>query len=134
MKSLPFLTLFAILIFASSYVSTKIDAATQSSAPASAFRQFRLQRQGVDISLSWSVSSIKVVAFAVERSYDGEHFETIGSMECGGTTLHKYNDIDVAPGTVYYRVDAVRADESVERSTVEATQITQQNNATAAAF
>ena len=119
MKSLPFVALFAVLILTSSYVSTKIDAAGGSGP----FKQFQLQRKGSDVALTWSVSSIKVVAFAVERSYDGTHFETIGSMDCSGTTPHKYNDIDVAPGTVYYRVAAVRADDSVESSDVEATQV-----------
>lgn len=118
MKTLPFIALFALMVCTSSYVSTKID-----TAPASAFKQFHLQHKGGDVSLSWTVSSLNVVAFAVERSYDGTHFETIGSMDCNGTTLHKYNDIDVTPGTVYYRVTAVRADESVESSVVEATQI-----------
>lgn len=118
MKTLPFIALFAVLIFTSSYVSSKIDAAS-----AGAFKKFQLQRKGGDVSLTWTVSSINVVTFAVERSYDGTHFETIGSMDCNGTTLHKYNDVDVAPGTVYYRVAAVRADESVESSTVETTQV-----------
>lgn len=121
MKTLPFIALFAVLIFTSSYVSTKIDAVAQTVAPAGSFRQFHLNHKGGDISLTWSVSSLKVVQFAIERSYDGAHFETIGSMDCNGTVPHKYNDIDVAPGTVYYRVAAVRADETVESSDVEAT-------------
>lgn len=119
MKILPFIALFAVLISTSSYVSTKIGTA----AKASAFKKFQLQHNGSDVSLTWAVSSINVVAFAVERSYDGTHFETIGSLDCKGTTPHKYNDIDVAPGTVYYRVAAVRADESVESSMVEATRV-----------
>lgn len=120
MKTLPFIALFALLILTSSYVSTKIDTAPA----AGAFRQFQLQRKGGDVSLSWSVSSVNVVAFAVERSYDGSHFETIGSIGCNGATTHNYNDIDVAPGTVYYRVAAVRADESIESSGVETARIT----------
>ncbi len=119
MKTLPFIALFSALVLASSYVSTKIDTAANSGA----FKKFSLQRNGSDVSLSWSVSSMNVVGFAVERSYDGTHFETIGSMDCGGTALHKYNDIDVTPGTVYYRVAAVRADESVESSAVETAQV-----------
>jgi hypothetical protein len=118
MKTLPFTALFAVLILTSSYVSTKIDVA-----PAGAFKKFQLQHKGSDVSLTWAVSSVNVVAFAVERSYDGTHFEAIGSMDCKGTVLHKYNDIDVTPGTVYYRVAAVRADESVESSAVATTRI-----------
>ncbi|HUP13814.1 MAG TPA: hypothetical protein VM187_16450, partial [Niastella sp.] len=80
MKALPFFALFAVLVLTSSYVSTKIDAAAQTIMPAGSFRQFHLHRQGGDISLTWSVSSKNVVEFAVERSYDGAHFETIGSV------------------------------------------------------
>jgi hypothetical protein len=120
MKTLPFFALFFIMIIGSSYVSTTIDAAAKNNAPAGSFKQFRVLRKGGDVSLSWSVSPSKVIEFAVERSYDGKRFETIGALGCNGTTTYQYHDIDVTAGTVYYRVAAVHADESVESSAVEA--------------
>lgn len=118
MKILPFVALFSVLIFASSYVSSKIDAPKQTSRKAAgSFKQFIVHRQGADVALSWSVSGSDVVEFAVERSYDGgENFESIGSMACTGANTHRYKDIGVFPGTILYRISAIKADESVETS------------------
>ncbi|HUQ96118.1 MAG TPA: hypothetical protein VM010_00530, partial [Chitinophagaceae bacterium] len=74
MKILPFIALFAVLIFTSSYVSSKIETpAATASAKSGSFKQFRVHRQGTDVAITWSVSSFNVVEFAVERSYDGEY-------------------------------------------------------------
>ena len=124
MKTLPFIALFAVLIFSSSYVSSKIGNGAESTAPAGTFKQFIVHRQGADVSLNWSVSAFTVVEFKVERSYDGEFYETIGSMPCNGTTTHRFKDISVFPGTIYYRVSAVKADQSLEGSATESVRIT----------
>jgi hypothetical protein len=60
-----------------------------------------------------------VAEFAIERSYDGEFFDTIGTMNCGGTATHQYKDANVFPGTIWYRISAIKADDSVETSLVQ---------------
>src|SRR6476619_3158531 len=120
MKTLPFIALFAVLILSSSYVSSKLVTGTQKAAQQTTFKQLNVHRQGTDVSLSWSVTSFSVVEFRVERSYDGEFFEPIGSMPCNGTTTHHFKDANVFPGTTYYRIAAVKADQSVETSAIEA--------------
>jgi hypothetical protein len=122
MKILPFIALFSVLIFTSSYVSSKIDA-SETTVQTGSFKQFNVHRQGSDISLSWSVTSTNVVEFAIERSYDGEYYESIGSMPCNGTSTHRYKDVAVFPGTIYYRVSAIKADQSVETSAIESVRL-----------
>lgn len=123
MKILPFIALFSVLIFTSSYVSSSIDASTETKAAAGSFKQFIVHRQGANVSLSWSVSATNVVAFAIERSYDGEYFDTIGSLPYNGTTSHRFSDENVYPGTIWYRITAIKADQSVETSTTESVRI-----------
>ena len=123
MKILPFIALFSVLIFTSSYVSSKIDAPAETTATAGSFKQFNVHRQGSGVALSWSVTTSNVVEFAIERSYDGEYFDTIGSLPCNGTTTHRYNDASVYPGTIYYRITAIKADQSVETSATESVRL-----------
>ena len=123
MKILPFIALFSVLIFTSSYVSSKIDTPAQTTAKAGSFKQFIVHREGNGVSLSWSVSTSNVVEFAIERSYDGQYFENIGSCPCNGTTTHRYTDASVYPGTIYYRITAIKADQSVETSATESVRI-----------
>ena len=119
MKAIPFIALFFVLIFTSSYVSTKIDASAETTAKSASFKQFIVQRQGAGAALIWSVSTSNVVEFAIERSYDGTYFETIGSCPCNGTTTHRYTDKSIYAGTIYYRITAIKADQSVEKSATE---------------
>jgi hypothetical protein len=123
MKILPFIALFSVLIFTSSYVSSKIDTPAQTTAKAGSFKQFIVHRQGADVALSWSVAARDVAEFAIERSYDGEFFDTIGTMSCTGTTTHRYKDVSVFPGTVWYRISAIKVDDSVETSLVQSVRI-----------
>jgi hypothetical protein len=87
------------------------------------FKQFIVHRQGSDVALSWSVSTSDVVEFSIERSYDGETFEPISTMPCSGTGTHHYKDAGVFPGTIWYRINATKTDQSVETSTTETVRI-----------
>jgi len=123
MKILPFIALFSVLVFTSSYVSSKLDTSTETRTQTGSFKQFNVHRQGSDVALAWSVTTPNVVEFAIERSYDGQYFESIGSMPCVGTTTHHYKDVAVYPGTIWYRITAVKADQSVESSAIESVRI-----------
>lgn len=119
MKTIPFIALFFVMIFTSSYVSTKIDAQTETQVNAGTFKQFSVQSQGTGVVLNWSVSNSNIVEFGIERSYDGAYFETIGSCPCNGTSVHRYTDASANAGVIYYRITAIKADKSVETSTAE---------------
>lgn len=123
MKAIPFIALFFVLIFTSSYVSTKIDASSETAANADSFKQFIVQPQGTGAALIWSVSTSNVVEFAIERSYDGKYFENIGSVPCNGTTMHHYTDASVNPGIIYYRITAIKANQGVESSSTQSVRI-----------
>lgn len=84
MKILPFLALFSVLVFTSSYVSSKIEASAETTLKNSSFKQFIVHPQGTEVALFWPVSQPGVKEFAVE------------------------------PGTIYYRVSAIKADQSTE--------------------
>jgi hypothetical protein len=123
MKTLPFIALFAVLIVTSSYVSSTIDAPTATKTKAGSFKQFIVHRQGNDVALSWSVSSFNVTEYRIERSYDGTYFDVIGVMPCNGTATHRYRDASVFPGTIWYRVTAIKADQNIEASATESVRL-----------
>ena len=123
MKILPFIALFAVLIFTSSYVSSKINASAETTVKQNGFKQFMVHRQGTGVSLSWSVATSNVVEFRIERSYDGEFFDAIGSVGCNGSATHRFRDENVFPGTIYYRIAAVKLDQTMERSVTETVRI-----------
>lgn len=126
MKTIPFLALFAVLTLTSSYVSTVIATPTQQTASlVNGFEHFRVHRQGNAVALSWAVGTPDVVAFTIERSYDGEFFEPINQMSCSGSSVHKFNDEAVYPGVISYRIVALHSDGSVEHSAVKSLRIVQ---------
>lgn len=71
------------------------------------FGFFRGHRQGRDISLSWGMTDPSTVeSFVVERSFDGEYFDPVCTMNCNNTANHSYRDTGVF-GTIYYRITAI---------------------------
>jgi len=60
--------------------------------------------------------------FAIQRSYDGQNFETIGKLNGVGnstqTRSYMYDDYDVRGGVVYYRIQSVDLDGTSEYSHV----------------
>lgn len=84
----------------------------------SSFQSFRIHRQGASVALNWETNSTQVQHFLVERSYDGDYFETISTVGANGTS---YKVLDDAPyaGYSYYRITAVNADHSTEASPVQ---------------
>jgi hypothetical protein len=67
--------------------------------------------QGTINTISWVTSSeINLVAFEVERSYDGINFERIGRVNARrapGLGNYSYNDNDHLSGYVYYRLKMI---------------------------
>jgi len=90
------------------------------------FSNFRVHKQGKrTISLNWAVAAPDVSQFVVERSYDGEFFEEVNPVGFNGAGMYKYNDNDVFPGYIHYRIAAVKTDGTVEYSEVKTLRIVQ---------
>jgi hypothetical protein len=86
------------------------------------FQSFRIHRQGTSVALSWETTSTQVQHFLVERSYDGEYFETISTVGANGASYKASDDAPYA-GYSYYRITAVNADHSTEASPVQTIRI-----------
>ncbi len=84
---------------------------------------FRAHRQGNAVAMTWGTSSADIVEFVVERSDDGEFFNTIGNMASNGVGKQNFKDNTVFPGVIRYRIAAVKSDGSTEYSAVETVRI-----------
>jgi hypothetical protein len=61
----------------------------------------------------------------VERSYDGDFYDNVNTVNFNGSSSYKAKDVSVFPGVIYYRVTAVKSDGTTECSPVEAIRIIQ---------
>ncbi|MEO8721852.1 MAG: T9SS type A sorting domain-containing protein [Ginsengibacter sp.] len=79
---------------------------------------FTVTPKGNDALLTWSTQQeINSKSFNIQRGYDGQHFEDIGSVNSGGTTygISKYSFTDesiIISGkpVIYYRLNAIDKD------------------------
>lgn len=123
MKTLISSAVLALLIITSSSFSALIQQPqTAAAASFNCFDYVRVHRQGNGVTVSWAVTSPDVVQFNVERSYDGEFFEPVTSIPFAGSAAD-YKDMDIFPGTIYYRIVAVKSDGSTETSAAESVRI-----------
>ena len=72
----------------------------------------RVHRQGAAISLTWAADNAHAASFKVQRG-DGDFFETLTTVENTGARSNSFKDSDYFPGTLYYRIVCVDADENV---------------------
>lgn len=114
----------SFITLTTSAVATQLPTSTPSVSVTS-FKSFRIHRQGSGVALSWEPTSANVQQFVIERSYDGEFFETVTALGCNGTTIHRFIDENVFPGYIHYRITAVNADGSSEASPVQMIRIVQ---------
>lgn len=121
MKTITFsaLLLLATISFSSFVVSQK-----ENITKVTGIETFRVHRQGKEISLTWSASG-SPVSFKVQRSEDGEFFNTIHEAGNNGARQYKFNDGSFFPGTIYYRIVCIEADGSEECSAVQSIRIVQ---------
>jgi hypothetical protein len=124
------LTLSALLLLAaimtSSFVLSHKVIANASAESVQNITSFRAHRQGKDIALTWTGVAAGVATFNVERSYDGEYFEVIGSVERTGARSYKFSDELVPPGFMYYQITCLDDNgQEVSKSAVEVVRIVQ---------
>lgn len=124
MKTLVSYFAFAALVLTSSFtIDTQEKLNQQSQSTNSCFSFFRAHRQAKGVAMSWAVSAPDVVQFVVERSYDDYYYETAGSVNYNSASTYKFQDNDVFPGYVTYRITAIKADGSTECSPTERVRI-----------
>jgi hypothetical protein len=99
-------------------------AQAQSDSP---FNFFNAHKQGFrSISLMWRISSVNnVSSFQIQRSYDGEFFDPITDLPCDGSSRFTWEDENVFPGYIYYRIAANLMDGTTYYSGVEVVHIVQ---------
>ncbi|MFN5335282.1 MAG: hypothetical protein ACK5BV_08860 [Bacteroidota bacterium] len=90
------------------------------SSNAQVITHLRVHRQADDASVNWGSSNAAGVSyFLIERSYDGEIFETVAEVAPTGASSYRYRDITVLPGLISYRVTSVNLDGSSSQSPIE---------------
>ena len=114
----------SFITITTSAVATQLPSSTPT-VSVSSFKSFRIHRQANGVALSWTPATADVQQFVIERSYDGEFFETINAVGSNGTSIHRYLDENVFPGYIHYRITAVYADGSTEASPVQMIRIVQ---------
>ncbi len=96
---------------------------TQTTLPVS-FANFNVVKQGSNALLSWTTKNeLNTDHFDIERSYDGLHFEKVGSKQAAGITAsdvdYNYTDpISVTAGNIYYRLKTVDIDDKSSLSKI----------------
>jgi hypothetical protein len=118
MKTLISYFAFAALVITSSFTIDSQQKLNEQSTP-SCFSFFRAHRQAQGAAMSWAVSTPDVVHFIIERSYDDYYYETAGTVSYNTASTYKFQDTDVYPGYVFYRIVAVKSDGSTECSSTE---------------
>jgi hypothetical protein len=90
------------------------------------FTYLRVHRQGKGVSVNWGIATASGVAnFKIERSYDGEFFDPICQTPCNGSMKYTYNDGDIFPGYIYYRIKCTMNDGTSCYSAVDVVRIVQ---------
>ena len=97
--------------------------ASVSNYTADIFGRINAHRKQQGVELSWNVSGANDISgFIIERSWDGVYFDAIDEVQVDAGTL-KYQDNDVFPGYLYYRITAVMNDGTEISSPVEMVRI-----------
>jgi hypothetical protein len=91
------------------------------------FNFFNAHKQGFrSIGLMWRTSSAhNMLCFQIQRSYDGEFFDPIADLPCDGSSRFTWEDENVFPGYIYYRIAANLMDGTTYYSGVEVVHIVQ---------
>ena len=84
------------------------------------FGKVHAHRQRNGVALTWyAINSENVTSFIIERSYDGTYFENINEVGVTSSTDYHYNDNQIFPGYLYYRIGAVMNDGTIQYSEIE---------------
>lgn len=87
------------------------------------FGHFNVHRQQTGILLSWESRSENVESFVVERSYDGNSFEILNTVQPSAAKFNKFKDNMPYLGYSYYRIAAVLSSGEVVYSAIEEVRI-----------
>ena len=70
-----------------------------------------------------TMEEVNVSHFEIERSADGISFESIGVKKADGSGVYHFNDIQLPPGNIYYRLKIKDIDGKFEYSHVKAVKV-----------
>jgi len=95
--------------------------------PAHDFTYFRVHHQSKKNNvLNWGIDSpAGVTCFNVERSYDGEFYDVINTVQCNNSVKFSWKDEGIFPGVIYYRIACNMNDGSTHYSEIETIRVTQ---------
>lgn len=80
---------------------------------------FDVLLQNNAVTISWeTLDEVNVYHFEIERSTDGISFVKIGVQDANGSGSYHFNDKDLPPGKVYYRLKTMDKDGQFEYSNV----------------
>lgn len=125
MKTITISTLLLVLAIATSSFIVSRQVSPKTTSEARNIESLRAHRQGKGVALTWTVNSSNAQSFNIERSYDGEYFDVIESIESNGASRYKYNDENIFPGLIYYRITTIGAGGLEENSAVATVRIVQ---------
>lgn len=88
------------------------------------FSKLNIHKKQNGVSVNWTTTGAEnVTTFVIERSYDGSSFETIDRISASGGKSNSYQDDNVYPGYLYYRIIAVSSDGSTTYSPIDVVRI-----------
>lgn len=129
MKATTMSVLFFVLIISgssfanTSHVPPSVIASLKNHAN-NPFGMLMAHRQGKGITLVWSVAFPgQVAGYEIQRSYDGDFFETISDMPGSNNSRCRFTDSNVYPGYIHYKIRAIMYDGTIEESAVETVRI-----------
>ncbi len=131
MKKL-FVFAVAFIAFTGFTFSEKKDGIAEKSASIKAnaihdFTYFRIHHQSKkNVVLDWGIDSpAGVTCFTVERSYDGEFYDAINTVQCNNSVKFSWKDEGIFPGLIYYRIACNMNDGSTHYSEIETIRVVQ---------
>lgn len=129
MKAIFTVTLTVFLVSSSALSSSAtyrkpvVNNAVSTSTANNVFGRINAHRKQTGISLTWSAySAAGISSFVIERSWDGIYFESIDEVEAIDG-VNRYQDNDIYPGHLYYRIVAVMNDGTQIASDIEMVKI-----------
>lgn len=108
----------AILLFTSVSFAQSKNGKPGASGPSTdpIFGVLRTHRQAKGIAADWSLSNMNgVIGFSVQRTYEDPndefaYWEELSTIACDASRRFSYNDKEVFPGVISYRIAALMED------------------------
>jgi hypothetical protein len=91
--------------------------------PGDGFTRMNAHRLKNSAVVTWSLSTQNVTGFIIQKSWDGQYFDNVGTVPPSGSRSNSFNDENAFPGNNFYRVIAQMEDGSSVTSEVQVVKI-----------